>query len=286
MNEMRTTERINEPENKIPGKFLLRSLGGAAILFAGVWAGKNLVSHSVPAAQRLLHRLNIAERDGHPQSVDVFKSLAESFGVTVEKDHLTYWSSMLSVARALDTIVDDTQPDSIDNEVGALLDGKPIVGISHTNAKDFQGIVSNASDERRAIIMGGLEVNAIAKKRRAVSEPSEMLKIHREEAELFARIMTLDNPTHERSIDAFNNWLIEFGVAGYQLDSLIDLASDFKNGVTAVAPTPANYLAVGKEAIRDGYLSLSQLPKHTIASLAVAGVKKTARKTLATRTRL
>jgi hypothetical protein len=284
MEERPGSAAIRSPEKKLSGRLVARSLGEAALLLCGYYGCKHAANHYAPAARRLFERLDITEHEGHPQTVNVFKSLAESFGVNVEEEHLSYWQSMLTVARALDTIVDDTQPDSLDDEVSALLNGKPIAGTTKTEAEEFQAILARASDERRAIIMAGLEINDIAKRRRSVSDAREMLRIHREEAELFARIMTIDNPEHDPSIDRFNGWFIRFGVAGYQLDSFMDLADDFKNGVAAVPPTPANYFTVGKEAMRDAYGSLSQLPRRTVAGLAIASLQKSARKIVTART--
>jgi hypothetical protein len=284
MTERLNTVQVSHPEKRISGRLVARSLGEAALVLCGYYGCKQAANHCAPTARRLFERLNITEREGHPQTVNVFKSLAESFGVNVEEEHLSYWQSMLTIARALDTIVDDTQPDSLDDEVSALLSGKPIAGTTKTEAEEFQAVLAKASDERRAIIMAGLEINDIAKRRRSVSDAREMLRIHREEGELFARIMTIDNPEQDPAIDRFNDWFIRFGVAGYQLDSFMDLADDFKNGVAAVPPTPANYFTVGKEAMRDTYGSLSQLPRRTVAGLAIAGLQKSARKIVTART--
>jgi hypothetical protein len=123
-------------------------------------------------------------------------------------------------------------------------------------------------------------IEDITNKIRVTSDPKKLLKLRREEARIYGRIMMLDSPGQSSSIEAFNNKFLELCEAAYLLDSAVDLFKDYRNGVTAVKPTPSNYLVIGREAIRANYLSFSELPRRTIASLAVAAIKKAVRKTL------
>lgn len=299
--------RNKSPEKRSGSKMLVRSFGEAALVLCGYWAGRNLVKQSVPAIHRLLDHLDLTEHEGHPQSVEIFKSLAESFGVDVQEEHVAYWRSMLTVTGALDTIIDRTQPSSLSKEVASLLSGEPIPGISKTDAEEFLAFVVNASDTRHSTIMASLDTDELAHKRyaasdseeilqegeslarkinditeniRIASDPQELATLRREESKIYSRIMMIDNPQQDASIEAFNNYLLELCEAAYLLDSALDLFKDYRSGVTDVKPTPTNYLAIGNEALHATYHSLSQLPKHTVAHLAVASIKKAIRKTL------
>lgn len=310
MNEHRGVERSGNAEKSTGSKLPARSLGKAALVLAGYWSAKSLA----PMARNLIDRLDIAEHDTLEQNVNIFKSLAESFGVDVQEEHLEYWRTMWAVTRALDTIIDKTHPESLSNEVGALLSGDPIPGLSSDEAEKFHSYVTNASDKRHDTIMAGFDVSGITERMcttsdpeeisrlrreegeifarkiseiteriRVTSDPMEMLRLRREEAKLYSRIMILDNPDLDPAIEAFNGSLINLSEVAYEVDSLADLAHDFKSGVTTVPPTLANYIAIGREVLQDGYGSLSQLPKRTLAGLAITGLRKAARMALAAR---
>ena len=292
---------------------LARSIGGVALTVAGIYAGRKLTPYIKSEAYHLADRLDIVERRGHPQMVNTLQSLAESFGVAVTSEHIEYWQTILTAARAVDELIDENKSADLGSEVGKLITGEPIPGMLEDEAKHFSSIILNASKERHSVVMQGLDVeqlnekvqasssageimelrkeegrvlashiNTLNENIRTVSNPEEMLALRRQEGAFFGRILTLDNPTNDPAISDFNKTIVELCVTGYVFDSMVDLSGDFKNGITSVVPSVANYLAIGKEVASDGLTSLSHLSTRAVTGLAIVGLRHIARKTLHT----
>ncbi len=304
MEELPAQQPENNLEQDPKTKPLARSLAGAAFVLVGVWTGKKLAPHAKAKTLDLLDRLDITEHRRHPYLVYSFKSLAESFGIEVREEHLEYWQNMLTIARSIDDIIDEDQPTSLSAEISKLLNGTPLKGMSQEETDKFLSIIVNASDERHDIVMQGLDVkeitgkvqmssspnevmnlreeegkilaqsiNDISEKIRITRNPQEMLELRRQEGEFLGRIMTMENPNNDPLITAFNKCIIELCINGYLFDSLVDLRDDFKNGITAVAPTSGNYLAISKEVMNSSLNSLAHLSTRNISGLTLASLR-------------
>jgi len=221
--------------------------------------------------------LSLTNTSGHPQTVAIFQKLAEGFNVEVKPDHTQYWRSMLTVARALDTLVDTHTPTSIQTEARQLVQGVPIDGITKDEAQEFSQIFQVASPERQAAIQQGLSINDYAIAMRQATTYSEFVDLRVEEAELFGHVMQLDNPNEHATINTFNTWLPSFARAGYLIDSFGDFSSDYKEGIIGLEPTVSRRIKLGKRALSETFNAGSQLPPRTIAFLAAASLSKMAR---------
>jgi len=221
--------------------------------------------------------LSPLESSGHPQTVGIFKNLAEGFDINVEPSHLRYWRSMLTVGRAIDTLVDTHMPLSIEKEAALLLEGTPIEGINTTEAEEFSDVYHGVSNERQAAIRQGLEINNYAIMMRQADTYEAFIKARTEEAEVFGNVMRLDNPDEYNTISSFNTWLPKFARAGYLIDSFGDFSQDYKDGVIGLQPTMHRRIKLGKQAIVETYQSMHILPPSTLSYIAVASLSKMAR---------
>jgi len=224
-----------------------------------------------------LNTLSPNHQPGHPQTVAIFQALAEGFNVQVTQEHRRYWRSMLTVGRAIDSVVDDQQPSSLQVEYDLLAEGLPIEGMSTSEAEEFSDIIQSISPERRQAILDGMRINDYAEQMRNTRGYRQFFTLRTEEAEVFGRIMQLDNPDDVPSITFFNAWLPKFARAGYLIDSFGDFTQDYKDGQIALRPTLSRRLKIAGVALAETRQAASDLPPRTIAFLAVASLSKMAR---------
>lgn len=224
------------------------------------------------------NQLSPRNQEGHPQTVAVFRALAEGFDVTVTPEHQRHWESMLTVARVVDSYVDTQKPDSILNEHDRLMAGLPIPGINEASARVFGDIVAGVTPERQTAISNGLlQLNEYGIEMRSARGYTKFLRLRTEEAELFGRFMQLDNPDQLPAIEQFNAWLPHFARAGYLIDSFGDLTDDYCDGIIALRPTMTRRLKLGKAALMETKQAITDLPPRTLAFLALASLSKIAR---------
>jgi hypothetical protein len=220
------------------------------------------------------HALSLSYHPGHPQTVAVFQALAKGFNVPITDDNLQYWSSMLTIGRALDSYVDLNKPDSLQYERDCLVAGLPIPGVSEAEAEQFSGIVHAISPTRREAVIDGLTLNEYAIAMRSARSYDNFFRLRVEEAEVFGRVMQLDNPEDHPEIARFNSWLPRFARAGYLVDSFGDLTSDYRDGIIALRPSISRRVRLGRVALAEAKEAVSDLPPRTIAFLAVASLSK------------
>lgn len=225
----------------------------------------------------LFNSLTPINTSGHPQTVAIFQKLAEGFDIAVEPAHSKYWRSMLTVGRAMDSLVDTHRPESIQLEAQQLLGGVPIEGVTNEEALEFSEIFHAASAERQLAIQQGLSINDYAIAMRQADTYNDFIELRVGEAEVFGRVMQLDNPSEQRTIDTFNNWLPRFARAGYLIDSFGDFSADYKEGAIGLEPTLSRRIKLGKQALRETLDTASELPPRTIAFLAAASLSKIVR---------
>ena len=221
--------------------------------------------------------LSPAELPGHPQTVAIFEHLAEGFDVDIQTPHTRYWRSMLTVGRAIDSLVDTHKPASLENESKQLIRGLPIDGVTDEEAAEFSDVYHSVTMQRRSAIREGLAINEYALAMREASTYDAFLKLRTEEAELFGRVMQLDNPDEQHTIGAFNNWLPRFARAGYLIDSFGDFSEDYKDGIIGLEPNLERRLKLGWRALNETVGASRELPPRTISFLAIASLSKMAR---------
>lgn len=243
-------------------KLIAGSIGGLALALTAGWAANKLFTPRKDSGKKRASRT--------PEFLTI---IADSFDIPLSTSDVAYWETIAATYRAIDDIVDENKATSLDHEALSLICGQPISGLAETDAKRFSALIHDASEDKREAIMSGLEVNNFAEKLRNTSNINEMLTIRREESVILSRIMSLENPKHDPSIEAFNSWMAQAGESAYHVDTVRDLRSDYLNGVTNVTPTPKNYFAASKEAARTTYLSLSYIPLKAIIPLSAAGLK-------------
>ena len=223
------------------------------------------------------HILSLNETPGHPQTVAVFENLAKGFKVPIEEEHTRYWRSMLTVGRVIDSLVDTHHPDSIEKEATELVSGRPVEGITELEALEFSEIYHSVSDDRKAAIRQGLDINDYAIAMRQADTFEQFYTLRVEEAEIFGNVMRLDNPHQQTPIQNFNGWLPKFARAGYLVDSFGDFSIDYKDGVIGLEPNLPRRLKLGKRALSEVFSAGSELPPRTIGFLALASVSKMSR---------
>lgn len=267
-------------EKNQKARFLAYSLGGTALtLAAGITMSR--LPGVRTAARDIVDHIDRDKRESRPYTVELLAATARSFGVPLEKSHIDYWQTMEAAYLAIDDIIDESQPESIEFEALALICGQPIPGLARTEAQNFSAIIHSASEERKNIILGGLQAQAIAEELRFTTDVKEMLNAREKESIILTRIMTLENPHNNANINRFNEWMFSAGISAYQTDSLRDLAKDFKHGVSAVRPSLTNHFIAAKEAARTTFHTLRHLPLSAFPSLATIGAKRAISHTLA-----
>lgn len=219
--------------------------------------------------------LDVIPRDNHPQTTRLLARLASRFGVEVTDGDTSYWSSSLVVAKVFDELVDLDGERDIEPFVQKVIDGIPIARLSSQQVEQFAIMYSQLSVERQERFVRAGQLGAYAVRRYAATDVDDYVDQTLAESSLFADIIKINEDQPDRvARTRFNDWLPAFGRAGYALDTIADMSSDYHEKLTQIKPSCSVYRKLAGVAYREVGRCIRDAPRGTVPLLGVSLIEK------------
>lgn len=227
--------------------------------------------------------LDVVERRGHPQTTALLGELATLFGVKVEQSDVERLQGRLTLAKAFDTVVDVdgvADAESLDLLFTRVMNGQTIPHVTDEEArciaKDYNGLpIQRRKELKKALLIGNYAYGRLR-----AENVEEYSKVVLDESALFAEVIALEtspDPAQLTKRQSYNGWLKVFARAGYSVDSLVDLTSDYEQGLTNIIPTAENMYFLAKTALREVRGCFSAAPNGAMPIVVRQGTAKTIR---------
>jgi len=211
--------------------------------------------------------------DKNLQKVRLLEELARPFGVSVLNEDRIYWQSIFEVSNAIDDIVDQDRNLDITPYIENMIHGESIPYLDQSNAKRFRIVYEGLSNERKARLHQASRISEFAILRYEARDIDAYIEHTLDESRLYADILKIDTESSDYNArNEFNDWLPSLGRAGYAADTVVDMKSDYKEGITQINPTLKTYRKLSIVACNEIHKCLELTPKKTSVMSTLGGL--------------
>ncbi len=201
------------------------------------------------------------ESQEHRSVTNVIDKLATEFGVHTTEYDKNYWDTVATVTSAFYDMLDIDHITDLLPYLDKASKGQSVPYLSTNDAEKFAAVYSTLTPERKMRFRRACKLSDFAVRRSQTTTPESYIECILDESHLYSDLAKID----ERGKDSlerqrFNNWLPSFIRSGYMLDTLIDIRSDFKNGLTGVRPSLRSYAVISRATYNETVACISQAP--------------------------
>ena len=203
---------------------------------------------------------------------------AAAFCVRVQDDDWQNWSAAFTVAKALDTLVDDDHEYDTDGYAEAVLAGQPVPYMTHEESgfvADRYAHLSAESQERWH--QAAYKLGEFALLRADARTVDEYIQVTQDESELMAGVLQVECATSDEDVSAreqFNEWVYVMGCTAYACDTLSDCIKDYNDGNMYIQPNLGVMLRLGGAAAREVVEFAKVTPLDIYKAIAVRSCTK------------
>lgn len=192
----------------------------------------------------------------HPKTTQMFVGVAEKFHIDVEPFDKDKWSAGLTMARALDTVVDDDHRYDTTQYTEQVLRGKSVPHLTDEEGEFIRATFDQLSDQSKerwtnaATLLG-----AFALKRLEADTINRYIDVVREESALMADVVKVENNlerTDHRQRQRFNNWLTPAVQSFFVFDTCSDFIKDHNEGNMNLPITSYAVRHLARYAVEEG----------------------------------
>lgn len=191
----------------------------------------------------------------HENSTRIMTNLARSFRVEVDTLDQDRWSAAFTVAKALDTIVDDDHIYNIGCYSEQLLRGERIPYTTSEEAAFVSSTFEQMSNESQELWRGSAaKLGSFALRRIDARTVTEYIDVTRDESTIMANVLLVENDTERTDHNGrheFNNWMHTLTRAIYALDTFTDIVKDYNEGNVSIEVTPPVIGKLGMYAAKE-----------------------------------
>ena len=206
------------------------------------------------------------------KKVDLLENIARPFGINILESDRSYWDSIITVANAVDDLVDEDKVENLTPYLDDVRAGRQIPHLSLDNAQKFSEIYYNLTPERQARIERTAKIADYAILQSQTTEVDEYISLKMKESKLFSDSLKIDVEHDDyKARNRFNIWLPSFGKAFYAVDTFKDIKEDYEKKNTIIEPTHRVMLKLGFFALNKTFDSMAAAPfgtKKVIATMA------------------
>ncbi len=207
----------------------------------------------------------------HQKSAQLIASSAAAFQVGVTQKDEQNWSAALTMAKALDTIVDEDHHYDTMAFTQQLLDTGSLPHLSQYEAhfvRETYHALDETSKERWR--HASSQLGSYALKRLEATTVDEYITVVTDESQLMGDVLKLETSTEHhdsRQRDTFNIWMDQMARASYMLDTLSDLIRDHNEGNMDIKPTPRVAAIIAKQSLKEliAFSYITPTPVYTAA---------------------
>jgi hypothetical protein len=183
----------------------------------------------------------------------MFRDLAKKFHVDVESFDSDKWSAALTMAKALDNIVDDDHIYDSGQYVERVIQGERIPYLTEEQVAFVRSTYDQLADQSKEQWRDSAsQLGAFAIKRLEAENIRSYMDVVCEESPLMARVLQVENDPQrndQQQRERFNAWLMRAVKTIYVLDTCSDFIKDHNEGNTSVQVTPYAVRELARSAI-------------------------------------
>jgi hypothetical protein len=226
----------------------------------------------------------------YSRTVSVIDSIAKKqFGIENSEKQLDYWNAVFDVMTYLDDVLDQDAPRA--ERFAAYHDALQFIetGIEESPLDD-PAATQNLLDLRAAILaLGATRMPQVMRDAHSIALLGERLREAKDvralglialaEGRVTSRLVSITESSHQSGdIAGFNEFLKLLGAYGNATDTLVDLRSDAKKGLTQISASPEDYLTLSKMLFPGIVRSVRQLNVGISAYVLQGTIKMVLRK--------
>lgn len=216
----------------------------------------------------------------HERSTEMFTGLARSFRVDVEPFDKDKWSAAITLAKALDNLVDDDHIYDSGQYLERVIQGKSIPYLTEEAIEFIQSTYDMLSEQSREQWQrSAAQLGAFALKRLEAADVHDYLHVVCEESTLMTDVLTVENNDQrddQQQRESYNIWLEQAVRAMFVLDTCSDFVKDHNEGNMNVPITMRAVSVLARNALSE----FADLARVTPASVYPLLARRTITKTL------
>lgn len=216
----------------------------------------------------------------HARSTKLIESCALSFNVEVRPFDRDKWSAGLTMAKALDCMVDDDHDYRTDEAAKRLLSGETIDYLDDEEAEFVRSTYQQLNEvSQQRWRRSASELGAYALKRLEAEDNERYLDVASQESQLMGDVLLVENDDQRQDYterEQFNIWMGQMARTAYMLDTLSDLIRDYNEGNMNIQPTPQVAAATARRAL----IELRHFAAVTPPAIYVAALHRAVTKSL------
>ena len=218
----------------------------------------------------------------HEKSTELFAGLAESFKVDVDSCDKDKWSAALTMAKALDNLVDDDHIYDSRLYSERVMQGERIPYLTNEEVEFVRTTYESlSSDSQERWQQSAAKLGAFALKRIEADNIHDYLMVVAEESLLMADVLLVEADSERSDIaqrQTFNDWMPQAICTIYALDTCSDFIKDHNEGNMSVPISPRAVGALARCAFAESFKLAKITPLSAYSAVANRAITKTIEK--------
>ena len=218
----------------------------------------------------------------HHKTAALIESCATAFNVDVGEHDQDKWSAGLTIAKALDTLVDEDHNYNTEAYTQQLLRGDDVPHLTPAEQVFVRNTYHGLSPETQHRWQGiAKDLGAFALKRLEATTVDTYAAVVLDESQLMGNVLTVENTRARpdaQQRDAFNTWMSQMARTAYMVDTLSDIVRDYNEGNTRVRPTFHTAVRLAQHSLAELTVFTRITPAPIYSAIGKRAVTKTLEK--------
>lgn len=203
----------------------------------------------------------------HERSTRMFASLAGAFDVEVEPFDNDKWSAAITMAKALDNLVDDDHIYDSGLYAERVTQGQPIPYLTRDEVEFVRSTYDQLGERsKEQWHSSAAQLGTFAIRRLEADNIHDYIDVVLDESPLMARVLQVENDEARRDHEArqrFNTWMVQAVRTMFILDTCSDFVKDHNDGNMNLALTPQAIGVLTQRALAES-VNMARLTPVTV----------------------
>lgn len=214
----------------------------------------------------------------HEKTTQFIKSCAESFLVATDNQDIDRWSAGLTMAKALDTLVDDDHIYNSGDYAEELLAGGRMPHTTEAQGEFIREAYTTLSPESQSRWRNSAtQLGAFALKRLEAVTIHEYISVVSDESQLMSDVLMIENDIDRPDAEqrtTFNGWIDQMARTAYLADTLSDFVRDYNEGNMNIRPTITSAAVLARHVAKEGIEFARTTPAPVYIAIARRAISK------------